>query len=281
MEKNAPSIAVMGCGLDVRYPQAHANLKTDLVKNGLIFSEFLPGTMPSPGNFPVRNRVLAGLTNGTFVIQAPERSGALITAEDALESGRDVFCIPPADVFDKRYAGVIKYLRDGAVPVFDSRDILYAYYTDYSSYITASVLYGENQEKSESLVMELGKPEKKRNASRSAIRKEADTAAETEPTNLSDSVSEEESHYRDLLQAFEPAEEASEEPAGEAEVLIPSTEDSVHDQILARIRKNGTCHLDEIAADTSLSIEELAMLLTELELMGKIQRMPGKRYQAL
>ena len=156
LEADKPSIALMGCGLDVAYPQPHANLKYEIARRGLILSEFLPGTSPAPSNFPLRNRVLSGLSMGTFVIQAPARSGALITAENAMEQGRDVFCIPPADIFDKRYMGVIKYLRDGAIPVFDSRDIVYEYYTSHAHMIGASALYDETREKSESSVMTLG-----------------------------------------------------------------------------------------------------------------------------
>ncbi|MCC8110462.1 MAG: DNA-protecting protein DprA [Ruminococcus sp.] len=115
-----PSIALMGCGLDVAYPPAYHTLKDKIADNGLILSEFSPGTSPHPSNFPARNRILSGLSAGTLVVQALERSGALITAERAMEQGREVFCIPPADIFDKRYVGVIKYLHDGAIPVFDS-----------------------------------------------------------------------------------------------------------------------------------------------------------------
>ena len=70
---------LMGCGLDIAYPQQHFELKERITANGLILSEFLPGTPPSPANFPIRNRVLSGLTMGTLVIQAPQRSGTLIT----------------------------------------------------------------------------------------------------------------------------------------------------------------------------------------------------------
>ena len=86
---------------------------------------------------------------GTLVTEADEKSGSLITAAHAAEQGRTVFCIPPGDIFDKRYSGVIKYLRDGAVPVFSHLDILYEYYTsDYFRNNDISMkwpeLYGEN-----------------------------------------------------------------------------------------------------------------------------------------
>lgn len=175
-----PSIAMMGCGLDVAYPTQHASLKARIAENGLILSEFLPGTEPKPANFPIRNRVLSGLMMGTLVIQAPARSGALITAECAMEQGRDVFCVPPVDIFDKCYMGVIKYLRNGAVPVFDSRDIVYAYYTSYAHMIVASALYENQPAKSESLVMSLGEePSEPRRRKKSKSKKSKPPQEET------------------------------------------------------------------------------------------------------
>ena len=193
LEADKPSIALMGCGLDVAYPQPHANLKYEIARRGLILSEFLPGTSPAPSNFPLRNRVLSGLSMGTFVIQAPARSGALITAENAMEQGRDVFCIPPADIFDKRYMGVIKYLRDGAIPVFDSRDIVYEYYTSHAHMIGASALYDETREKSESSVMTLGESDALQQPSRRKQRPpEPKIPEETEPDPAIDPMPEEE-----------------------------------------------------------------------------------------
>ena len=118
------TVAVMGCGLDVPYPKPNASAKKYIMRNGLLLSEFLPGTEPSRQNFPMRNRILAGVSGGTLVIQAPIGSGALITAEQAMEQGKPVFCLPPADIFDNQYAGVVKYLREGAIPVFAPEAIL-------------------------------------------------------------------------------------------------------------------------------------------------------------
>lgn len=245
LEADKPSIALMGCGLDVAYPQPHANLKYEIARRGLILSEFLPGTSPAPSNFPLRNRVLSGLSMGTFVIQAPARSGALITAENAMEQGRDVFCIPPADIFDKRYMGVIKYLRDGAIPVFDSRDIVYEYYTSHAHMIGASALYDETREKSESSVMTLGESDAVQQPSRRKQRPpEPKIPEETEPDPAIDPMPEEE------LEGL----------AGE---------------ILSLLQRQRVMHMDQIAAELEVSMEELTTTLTELELYGKLERLPG------
>lgn len=227
LEADKPSIALMGCGLDVAYPKSHVNLKYEIAKHGLILSEFLPGTSPAPANFPLRNRVLSGLSMGTFVIQAPVRSGALITAENAMEQGRDVFCIPPADIFDKRYMGVIKYLRDGAIPVFDSRD------------------------KSESSVMTLGE-------------------AETKPKTPA---------KKPQVSVPEPPAEAEPDP-----VLDPMPEEELEGlagEILSLLQKQDVMHMDQIAAELEVSMEELTTTLTELELYGKLERLPGKQFRCM
>lgn len=251
LEADKPSIALMGCGLDVAYPQPHANLKYEIARRGLILSEFLPGTSPAPSNFPLRNRVLSGLSMGTFVIQAPARSGALITAENAMEQGRDVFCIPPADIFDKRYMGVIKYLRDGAIPVFDSQDIVYEYYTSHAHMIGASALYDETREKSESSVMTLGESDAVQQPGRRKQRPpEPEIPEETEPDPAIDPMPEEE------LEGL----------AGE---------------ILSLLQRQRVMHMDQIAAELEVSMEELTTTLTELELYGKLERLPGKQFRRM
>mgnify|MGYP002611839172 CR=1 FL=1 len=251
LEADKPSIALMGCGLDVAYPQPHANLKYEIARRGLILSEFLPGTSPAPSNFPLRNRVLSGLSMGTFVIQAPARSGALITAENAMEQGRDVFCIPPADIFDKRYMGVIKYLRDGAIPVFDSRDIVYEYYTSHAHMIGASALYDETREKSESSVMTLGESDAVQQPGRRKQRPpKPEIPEETEPDPAIDPMPEEE------LEGL----------AGE---------------ILSLLQRQRVMHMDQIAAELEVSMEELTTTLTELELYGKLERLPGKQFRRM
>lgn len=247
LELDKPSIALMGCGLDVAYPQPHANLKHEIARRGLILSEFLPGTSPAPSNFPLRNRVLSGLSMGTLVVQAPLRSGALITAENAMEQGRDVFCIPPADIFDKRYMGVIKYLRDGAIPVFDSRDIVYEYYTSHAHMIGASALYDGIREKSESAVMTLGEPEPLSKPSVQKVRM--------------------------------PEPEISEEPDPVIDPMPEEALEGLAGEILSLLQKQNVMHMDQIAAELEVSMEELTTTLTELELYGKLERLPGKQFR--
>jgi DNA processing protein len=115
-------VAVLGCGVDVAYPREHAELRDEILEKGAIFSEYPPGSLPLPHRFPERNRIVSGLSRGVIVAEAPERSGALITARFALEQGRDVMVVPGNPWF-AHTAGSNRLLREGAAPVCSSADV--------------------------------------------------------------------------------------------------------------------------------------------------------------
>jgi DNA processing protein len=108
------TIAVLGCGLDVDYPRENTRLKQEIARRGVLLSEFPPGTEPRPQNFPIRNRIIAGLVSGVVVVEASRRSGSLITARLAADFGRDVFAVP-GSVFSETSVGAHELLRDGAI----------------------------------------------------------------------------------------------------------------------------------------------------------------------
>ena len=117
------TVAVLGCGVDRDYPAAHAELARRICEKGLVVSEYEPGVEPAPWRFPARNRIIAGLCRATLVIEARERSGALITADFALEEGRDVLAVP-GEITSSLSAGTNALLRLGATPVTCAADVL-------------------------------------------------------------------------------------------------------------------------------------------------------------
>jgi len=120
------TVAVLGCGLGVDYPQGHAALAEEIATTpgaGALVSEFPCGLPPRTWHFPVRNRIIAGLTAGTLVVQAAPRSGSLITARHALDLGREVWAVP-GRIFDERSLGPNALLRDGASLAESPRDVL-------------------------------------------------------------------------------------------------------------------------------------------------------------
>lgn len=123
LQVKGQTIAVLGCGPDVVYPRENKRLMFEIIENGAIITEFPPGTQPLPWHFPCRNRIISGLCHGVVVVEADERSGALITADCALEQGREVFALP-GNVTSKKSTGTNKLIRQGAQLVTGTAEIL-------------------------------------------------------------------------------------------------------------------------------------------------------------
>jgi len=125
LDAGALTIAVVGTGPDVAYPRSHADLHARIAARGAVVSEHLPGTGARAEHFPSRNRILAGLSLGTLVIEAAERSGALITARQAVEAGREVFAVP-GSIHNPLARGCHRLIRDGAVLVESAAEVIAA-----------------------------------------------------------------------------------------------------------------------------------------------------------
>jgi DNA processing protein len=123
LEAGGVTVAVLGCGVDRDYPAAHSELGRRIRETGLVVSEYEPGVEPAPWRFPARNRIIAGLSAATVVVEARERSGALITADLALEEGRDVLAVP-GEITSALSAGTNALLKLGAAPCTGADDVL-------------------------------------------------------------------------------------------------------------------------------------------------------------
>lgn len=121
-----PAVGVLGCGADVVYPRKHKALFQETERLGCILSEYAPGSPPLGWHFPRRNRIISGLSCGVVVVEAPERSGSLLTAKHALEQGRDVFVVP-GNVDMESFRGSNRLLRSGAIAVSSGRDVMEEY----------------------------------------------------------------------------------------------------------------------------------------------------------
>jgi DNA processing protein len=123
LSAGGPTVAVWGTGPDEVYPREHRALAEEIAAHGGLLTEYPPGTPPRPHHFPERNRIIAGLVRVVVVVEASERSGALITARLALDEGRDVMAVP-GSVFSRLSAGPNGLLRAGAAPVLEPADVL-------------------------------------------------------------------------------------------------------------------------------------------------------------
>lgn len=122
-EKYVNTVAVMGCGIDQCYPKGNQELWDIIVSKGLVISEYAPGTEATKYTFPQRNRIISGVSSAVVVVQAPNSSGALITAERAIDQGRDVYVVP-ANINSEYSFGSNKLLLDGASPLVIMDDLL-------------------------------------------------------------------------------------------------------------------------------------------------------------
>ncbi|PKR78609.1 DNA-protecting protein DprA [Halalkalibacillus sediminis] len=123
LRQSGKTIAVLGYGYDHCYPSSHISLQEKIKNKGLILSEYPPNIRPQKWHFPERNRLISGLSKATLIIEATERSGTMITADQSLEQGKDIFVVPDS-IFLKQSQGCIKLLKEGAIPITSGEEII-------------------------------------------------------------------------------------------------------------------------------------------------------------
>ncbi len=126
LQAGGKTVCVLGCGIDYNYLMGNASLREAIALSGAVISEYPPNTQAVNSNFPIRNRIISGLTLGTLVVEAAGKSGSLITAQYALEQGRDVFAVP-AGIYSPVSQGVNGLIKSGAKPVSNAGEILEEY----------------------------------------------------------------------------------------------------------------------------------------------------------
>lgn len=253
-----PTVCVLGCGVDVDYPRGNIGYKQLILNSGGLFiSEYPPGTSPHGYNFPKRNRILAALGRVTVVFEASINSGSLITAGIAAEQGRDVFSLPPADIFSGSYTGNAALIRDGAIPLLSSMDILDCFKAGSSvdMEIRSEVYTGIS-----SFLADDDEP------SHESLRTEKYKLSES--NTLPETIEE--------LENKETEKAPEEKRVDEAEYYDELTE--IQKQIV-RLLESERLHADVIAGRLEIDPSELMTELTELELLGAISPLPGKIYE--
>ena len=134
------TVAVLGCGIDRVYPSEHINLCELIKRNGAVLTEFAPGTQPKGTNFPIRNRIISGLSQGTVVVDADKSSGAMITAKTAILQGKDIYAVP-GNIDSETASGTNMLIRDGAQAVLSGSDVIFNYAYLYKDSIDVQKLH--------------------------------------------------------------------------------------------------------------------------------------------
>ncbi len=252
----AQVVGVLGCGADIVYPASNRSLFKDTEQFGCILSEFPPGTPPAKWTFPKRNRIISGLSNGVLVVEAPEKSGALITARLAAEQGRDVFAVP-GNIDMPSCVGSNRLLRDGAIMVSSGRDILSEYQGQYPDKIR----------KDPSKSTQLAYPDEVAACAAEAensLPKVAQTPA----------LPRKKTHLKKKLEKKVIDNQLS---TAYSDVNKPKVALSEDEQKIVSALENGERLVDDVIAQTGLSTGKLLSSLTMLELKGILKRLPGKR----
>ena len=250
------TVGVLGCGADMVYPLSNRSLFADVERYGCILSEFAPGTPPVKWNFPKRNRIISGLSCGVLVVEAPEKSGALITARQAADQGRDVFVVP-GNIDMPSFVGSNRLLRDGAIAVSSGWDVISEYEARYPDKIrkdTAPARQTAYADEVEKAAGEGERPLEKVAQKLRVPRKKENLKAETDKKVID---KEQSSPYIDVND------------------ILPKL--SEEERAIVTALKDGQRLVDDVIAETGLTTGKILANLTMLELKGIIRRLPGKQ----
>ena len=246
-------IGVLGCGADMVYPASNRALFSDTERYGCILSEFPPGTPPRGWNFPKRNRIISGLSCGVLVVEAPEKSGALITARQAADQGRDVFVVP-GNIDVDTFVGSNRLLRDGAIAVSSGWDILSEYEGqfpgkirrfDKASSLTAypDEVAAQEEKPPAKVAQKPALPKEKPSRKQKQDKKVIDNGASTPYIDLNDT--------------------------------LPGL--SADEQTIVKTIGSEPKLVDDVIAATGLSAGKVLAMLTLLEVKGIVKRLPGRQ----
>ncbi|MBQ9784724.1 MAG: DNA-processing protein DprA [Clostridia bacterium] len=267
------TVAVLGCGLDVIYPRHHKRLYEEILKSGLLLSEYPPGTRPNGYHFPTRNRIISGLSQATLVVEAGLGSGSLITAKDAILQGRDVYALP-ANVGSHGAEGTNGLLRDGAHLALNARELVDPY-----AYLYANTLHYEKlikvKDRSEAdldFLARMGVIELTRSEKEATLEPREERPIPEKPK---------ERPRKPRKKAAKPKEELAEPATAPASATPDEVISSLSPVQLAILQ-----HMPDdraIATDALCGLDfpqgEIMAALTFLEIMGLIQKLPGALYK--
>ncbi|MBO5904230.1 MAG: DNA-processing protein DprA [Clostridia bacterium] len=259
------TIAVLGSGVDVIYPKEHATLYKKIIERGAVISEYPPTTRPEGRNFPQRNRIISGLGMGTIVIEGDMRSGALITAECALEQGKDLFALP-GNIDSANASGTNALLRNGADLVLEASDVLNRYSLYHANKLDFANLTRAKARSSVSDEVLL----------RYGVHLDAGREEKTEPVRRAPVKRDEAPKQSEKLENIAESSAHIKEPAVTDTKVLDQLPEKYRD-IFGAIPDGRPVSFDEVLAVCKTPGEAMSAL-TFLEIKGAVSSLPGGYY---
>lgn len=258
------TVAVLGCGINTRYNMENEGLRQVISTSGALISEYPPGAPPLNYHFPVRNRIISGLSLGVIVVEAGARSGSLITANLALEQGRDIFSVP-GEINNNQAKGTNRLIFDGAVPIENAADVLCQYIEKFPHRIVSNNLANPNSMIDPKHV----RPKWDRAAKAAENHKKASVETElSSDAGTHDGTAKKEAEKMPSKPSSIPEPQESRAPLGMSE-----SAQKVWNALGAAPK-----HFQDLLAELGMDSSELSRSITELELYAAVRSLPGNRY---
>ena len=283
------TVAILGSGIDVIYPKEHSTLYKVICHNGAIITEFAPSTPPKGSNFPIRNRLISGLSEGTLVVDADVDSGAMITAKNAILQGRDIYAVP-GNIDGENTSGTNMLIRDGAQAVLSGKDIIKNYSYVYRE--TINLLSLSDAEKHSELDMRAIRDMEISLRYKKADKKEKNNTPRVELQRKTEDEKSKDFNAPEKFASADDTQKKSKKKAKNNEDAKPikKSEDNgdTSNKALDSLSDKQRRIFDAIPLDKPISVDGLTSLgfsmgeimssLTVLEIKGLISSLPGALY---
>lgn len=260
IDAGGQTVAVLGCGINRVYPQEHDSLMNEIIARGAVITEFKPSTPPAGFNFPLRNRIMSGLSQGTFIIEADKKSGAMITARTAIFQGRDIFALP-GKVGEMNSSGTNSLIQQGAKMVTTALDILDVYAGLYPLTIKVEKSVYRSSGQNMNLSSLLDNKQSVTARIKKNRRKVSDTDEIFNDESLRDSA--EESKIKNTSATLKP-------------VILSENEQQIYNLL-----NDGIPETADTLARKGFSVSHVLTILTMLEIKGIIKVLPGGQYKKI
>ncbi len=288
------TVAVLGCGIDIAYPKEHKKLRDIIRQNGAVMTEYAPGTEPRGMNFPMRNRIISGLSQGTVVVDADKNSGSMITAKNAILQGRDLYAVP-ANIDSENSSGTNSLIRDGAQAVLCGNDIIRNYTYIYRDRLNVMKMINSEKQSdfNPDVVRNMGialrvMPTSTKNNDLDAVARAERGKRTPQPASDGNGAAEMPKFKQEAPKKTEKKVEKAEAPIEDSFKAPERRQGDDSAKILEKLSEKQRKVFDEMPLDRAVTVDyltktgfalgEVISALTVLEIKGLVSSLPGALY---